>query len=53
MLAPQRQLVDELTRAMEMTSICGLGMVAAKPMQSALEFFSTDVEHHLRRSSHG
>jgi NADH:ubiquinone oxidoreductase subunit F (NADH-binding)/NADH:ubiquinone oxidoreductase subunit E len=53
MLAPQRQLVDELTRAMEMTSICGLGMVAAKPMQSALEFFSADVEHHLRRTPHG
>ena len=53
MLAPQRQLIDELTRAMEMTSICGLGMVAAKPMQAALQFFPADVEHHLRRSSHG
>jgi len=28
-------------------------MVAAKPMQAALQFFPADVEHHLRRSSHG
>jgi NADH:ubiquinone oxidoreductase subunit F (NADH-binding)/NADH:ubiquinone oxidoreductase subunit E len=49
-LAVERQLVNELTRAMEMTSICGLGMVAAKPLQSALEFFPDDVAAHLRKS---
>ncbi len=47
-LIGQRVLVDELTRAMEMTSICGLGMVAAKPLQSALQFFPDDVGRHLR-----
>jgi NADH:ubiquinone oxidoreductase subunit F (NADH-binding)/NADH:ubiquinone oxidoreductase subunit E len=40
-------LVQELTRAMEMTSICGLGMVAAKPLQSALQFFAEDVRRHV------
>ena len=49
-LALQRRLVDDLTRALEMTSICGLGMVAAKPLQTALQFFPADVERHLRRN---
>jgi NADH:ubiquinone oxidoreductase subunit F (NADH-binding) len=48
-LETQQQLVNELTRAMEMTSICGLGMVAAKPLQSALDFFPDDVTAHLRQ----
>jgi len=47
-LVAERVLVEELTRAMEMTSICGLGMVAAKPLQSALQFFPDDVHRHLR-----
>ena len=45
----QQSLVDELTRAMEMTSICGLGMVAAKPLQSAFELFADDAGKHLRK----
>ena len=48
-LAAQQLLVHELTRAMEMTSICGLGMVAAKPLQSVFEFFPADVEAHLQK----
>ena len=46
--AGREPLVGELTRAMEMTSICGLGMVAAKPVQSALQFFPDDVRRHVR-----
>ena len=46
-LEDRRTLVDELTRAMEMTSICGLGMVVGKPFQSALEFFPEDVRRHV------
>jgi NADH:ubiquinone oxidoreductase subunit F (NADH-binding) len=46
-------LVHELTRAMEMTSICGLGMVAAKPLQSAIQFFPNDVSRHLNGHSKG
>jgi len=47
----QQATVNELTRALEMTSICGLGMVAAKPLQSALELFPDDVRTHLRKGS--
>jgi NADH:ubiquinone oxidoreductase subunit F (NADH-binding)/NADH:ubiquinone oxidoreductase subunit E len=49
-LAGQRRLVEELTQAMEMTSICGLGVVAAKPLESTLAFFPDDVSRHLRES---
>jgi len=48
-LSTRRQLVGELTRALEMTSICGLGMVAAKPLQSVFEFFPADVEAHVQK----
>ena len=44
----RQQVVAELTRAMEMTSICGLGMVAAKPLESALAMFPDDVRRHVR-----
>ena len=44
----REQLAGELSRAMEMTSICGLGMVAAKPFQSALQFFAADLRRHVR-----
>jgi formate dehydrogenase beta subunit len=46
-LASQKQLIKELTRTMETTSICGLGMVAAKPLQTALDSFGEDVKRHL------
>jgi NADH:ubiquinone oxidoreductase subunit F (NADH-binding)/NADH:ubiquinone oxidoreductase subunit E len=46
----KQQLVNELTRAMEMTSICGLGMVAAKPLESALALFPDDMQRHLREA---
>ena len=46
----QRDLINDLTRAMEMTSICGLGMVAAKPLQSALQFFPDDIQRHVGRT---
>lgn len=46
-LTAKEPLVNELTRAMEMTSICGLGMVAAKPFQSAFQFFPDDVHRHV------
>jgi len=49
-LRSRQQLVGELTRAMEMTSICGLGMVAAKPLESALAMFPDDLRQHLRKA---
>jgi NADH:ubiquinone oxidoreductase subunit F (NADH-binding) len=47
--AERQGLVGELTRAMEMTSICGLGMVAAKPLESALALFPDDARAHLKK----
>jgi len=47
--ASRQELVGELTRAMEMTSICGLGMVAAKPVESALALFPDDARAHLKQ----
>ena len=38
-LVSAEALVGELRNAMEMTSICGLGMVAANPMASVLKYF--------------
>ena len=47
-LALQKLLIKELARTMETTSICGLGTVAAKPLQTALDHFSEDAHRHLR-----
>jgi len=33
-----------------MTSICGLGVVAAKPLESALAFFPGDVPRQRREA---
>ena len=52
-LAARGRLVGELARALEMTSICGLGMVAAKPLETTLEFFRDDVERHLAANTAG
>jgi NADH:ubiquinone oxidoreductase subunit F (NADH-binding) len=40
-------LVEQLAGTMEVTSICGLGMVAANPMKTLLRFFGSEVEQHL------
>ena len=50
-LADRERLGGELARAMEMTSICGLGMVAAKPFLSAAQFFGADLRRHVRREA--
>ncbi len=42
-----KSLVDELADAMLMTSICGLGVVAPKPLTSVLQFFSDEVAAYL------
>ena len=52
-LAARGRLVGELARALEMTSICGLGMVAAKPLETTLAFFRDDVERHLAANTAG
>jgi NADH:ubiquinone oxidoreductase subunit F (NADH-binding) len=41
-------LVRDLARSMELTSICGLGMVAAAPLTSLLTYFPQQVQRCLR-----
>jgi NADH:ubiquinone oxidoreductase subunit F (NADH-binding)/NADH:ubiquinone oxidoreductase subunit E len=42
-LAREQATVDDLLRTLELTSICGLGMSAAKPLATALGSFGQDV----------
>jgi NADH:ubiquinone oxidoreductase subunit F (NADH-binding)/NADH:ubiquinone oxidoreductase subunit E len=45
--AERASLVNELVRTMELTSICGLGMVAGKPLASLLQYFKHEVDRYL------
>jgi NADH-quinone oxidoreductase subunit F/NADP-reducing hydrogenase subunit HndC len=40
-------LIDELTHALRLTSICGLGQVVPAPIQSVLTHFRDEVDAHL------
>jgi NADH:ubiquinone oxidoreductase subunit F (NADH-binding) len=42
-LGPLQAAVRELDRALEVTSICGLGQVAAKPLATLLRYFPDEV----------
>jgi NADH:ubiquinone oxidoreductase subunit F (NADH-binding) len=42
-------VVRDLARTMELTSICGLGMVAAAPLTSLLAHFPDEVDRFIRR----
>ena len=42
-IAGDKAMVDELLKTLELTSICGLGMSAAKPLASALQSFWKDL----------
>ncbi len=41
------QLVDELSEAMKLTSICGLGQFAHSPITSVLKHFRGEIEAHI------
>jgi NADH:ubiquinone oxidoreductase subunit F (NADH-binding) len=41
--------VDDLDQALRLTSICGLGQVAAKPWTSVLAHFRGEVDEHVLR----
>lgn len=43
----QLPVVDELAQTMYLTSICGLGQVAANPMTSVLKYFPDEVQRCL------
>jgi len=40
-------LIDELTEALKLTSICGLGQFAHSPLTSVLQHFREEVEAHV------
>jgi NADH:ubiquinone oxidoreductase subunit F (NADH-binding) len=40
-------LLDELSQAMNLTSICGLGQIAPAPIQSVLKHFRPEVDAHV------
>jgi len=40
-------LLDELSQAMALTSICGLGQIAPAPIQSVLKHFRAEVDAHV------
>jgi NADH:ubiquinone oxidoreductase subunit F (NADH-binding)/NADH:ubiquinone oxidoreductase subunit E len=43
----QLGLINELSEAMTLASICGLGQVASNPLATVLKHFRRDVEKHL------
>ena len=44
-------LIDDLTEAMKLTSICGLGQFAHAPITSVLQHFREEIEAHILRTS--
>jgi formate dehydrogenase beta subunit len=45
---PNLEVVDDLARAMSLTSICGLGQIAANPIKTVMKHFSEELEEHLK-----
>jgi formate dehydrogenase beta subunit len=43
-------LLDELSQAMSLTSICGLGQIVPAPIQSVLKHFRAEVDAHVLKS---
>jgi len=43
-------LLDELSQAMSLTSICGLGQIAPAPIQSILKHFRAEIDAHVLKS---
>jgi NADH:ubiquinone oxidoreductase subunit F (NADH-binding)/NADH:ubiquinone oxidoreductase subunit E len=43
------QLIDELSEAMKLASICGLGQFAHSPITSVLKHFREEIEEHITR----
>jgi NADH:ubiquinone oxidoreductase subunit F (NADH-binding) len=45
--------VTPLAKTLDMTSICGLGQVVSKPIQSVMRFFPEVIEKALKGGSGG
>ena len=46
-------LIAEMGRAIEMTSICGLGRSVPVPLRTAINYFEDDVNQHLAGGGRG
>jgi NADH-quinone oxidoreductase subunit F len=46
--AEDLKLFDELSHALRLTSICGLGQVVPVPIASVMKHFGEEVEAHVR-----
>lgn len=44
------EVIDSLADVLKLTSICGLGQVVHKPIQSVIKYWKDEVEDHLHRS---
>jgi NADH:ubiquinone oxidoreductase subunit F (NADH-binding) len=44
-------LIDELSNALRLTSICGLGQVVPAPIASVLKHFREEVDSHVLRQN--
>jgi len=47
--AGDEALIEELSEAMRLTSICGLGQIVPAPVASVLKYFREEVEAHVTR----
>jgi NADH:ubiquinone oxidoreductase subunit F (NADH-binding)/NADH:ubiquinone oxidoreductase subunit E len=43
-------LLDELSQAMSLTSICGLGQIVPAPIQSVLKHFRSEIDAHVLKA---
>jgi NADH:ubiquinone oxidoreductase subunit F (NADH-binding) len=46
--AADMALIDDLTEALKLTSICGLGQFAHSPLSSVLLHFREEIDAHVR-----
>jgi len=42
-------IIDDLDQALRLTSICGLGQIAAKPLTSVITHFRDEIDDHVVR----
>jgi NADP-reducing hydrogenase subunit HndC len=45
--AADMPMIDDLTEALKVTSICGLGQFAHAPLTSVLQHFRPEIEAHI------
>jgi NADH:ubiquinone oxidoreductase subunit F (NADH-binding)/NADH:ubiquinone oxidoreductase subunit E len=46
-------VIKEMSKAIELASICGLGRSVPVPLLTAISFFDDDIDHHLTTGSNG